>query len=347
MALICDTSGLYALYDAADDEHEATRYAVESEIGPLLIPVVLLAEVDFLLHSRLGTDAALYFIEAVKQGEFTLVPLMDTDLRSLRADDSVSRHEDRAGGRHDRRSRGETASRRLLSHDQRHSAHSSSRHRPLHLAAGRQGVSGHPATCFDRDDPSTNPGIDEEPPWRRRSRVPDSMVSASFASRSKAVEVSYSGDKPNPDLRAFVERNATPYDPDADAYGVAAFSTGYRDDQGDGDLQHARLLVEEAAHRHQAVCPALYPARRRRARSILRLGRDGPGPLLDGRKAIAIDRSPAATFIAKNHCTPVDPDALRAAFRARPARDPARDRLALRDPLRPLRRQGHDRIHRL
>ena len=36
--------------------------------------------------------------------------------------------------------------------------------------------------------------------------------------------------------------------------------------------------------------------------------------LLDGRKAIAIDRSPAATFIAKNHCTPVDPDALRAAF---------------------------------
>jgi DNA modification methylase len=36
--------------------------------------------------------------------------------------------------------------------------------------------------------------------------------------------------------------------------------------------------------------------------------------LLDGRKAIAIDRSPAATFIAKNHCTPVDPDELRLAF---------------------------------
>ena len=36
--------------------------------------------------------------------------------------------------------------------------------------------------------------------------------------------------------------------------------------------------------------------------------------LLEGRKAIAIDRSPAATFITKNHCTPVDPDALREAF---------------------------------
>ena len=29
--------------------------------------------------------------------------------------------------------------------------------------------------------------------------------------------------------------------------------------------------------------------------------------LLEGRKAIAIDRSPAATFITKNYCTPVDP----------------------------------------
>ena len=36
--------------------------------------------------------------------------------------------------------------------------------------------------------------------------------------------------------------------------------------------------------------------------------------LLDGRKAIAIDRSPAATFIAKNHRTPVDTDKLRSAF---------------------------------
>ena len=38
--------------------------------------------------------------------------------------------------------------------------------------------------------------------------------------------------------------------------------------------------------------------------------------LLEGRKAIAIDRSPAATFITKNHCTPVDPDKLRSAFRS-------------------------------
>src|SRR6202040_2504508 len=37
--------------------------------------------------------------------------------------------------------------------------------------------------------------------------------------------------------------------------------------------------------------------------------------LLEGRNAIAIDRSPAATFITKNYCTPVNPDALREALR--------------------------------
>ena len=53
--------------------------------------------------------------------------------------------------------------------------------------------------------------------------------------------------------------------------------------------------------------------------------------LLDGRKAIAIDRSPAATFITKNHCTPVDPDELRSAFQKVKQAVQKRDRLALRD----------------
>ena len=42
--------------------------------------------------------------------------------------------------------------------------------------------------------------------------------------------------------------------------------------------------------------------------------------LMEGRKAIAIDRSPAATFITKNYCTPVDVDELQAAFEELKAR---------------------------
>jgi predicted nucleic acid-binding protein len=121
MALICDTSGVYALYDAADQDHDATRSAVEREAGPLLVPVVLLAEIDYLLHSRLGPDAALDFIEAVKQGEFTLVPLLDTDLaRSL---ELMRQYRDLEIGLADA-SIVATSERlqvpRLLSHDQRH-----------------------------------------------------------------------------------------------------------------------------------------------------------------------------------------------------------------------------------
>jgi predicted nucleic acid-binding protein len=49
MAIICDTSGIYALYDGDDAQHQRTTALVASESGPLLIPVILLAEIDYLL----------------------------------------------------------------------------------------------------------------------------------------------------------------------------------------------------------------------------------------------------------------------------------------------------------
>ena len=73
MALICDTSDVYALYDANDSEHAAVTAVVESEPEALLLPVILLAEIDYLFYLRLGPDAALEFIEAVEQGDFALV----------------------------------------------------------------------------------------------------------------------------------------------------------------------------------------------------------------------------------------------------------------------------------
>lgn len=80
MALICDTSGVYAIYDADDAEHRATVAVVEAEPGLLLLPVILLAEIDYLLHLRLGPDAACDFLDAVEQGEFALVPVTAPDL---------------------------------------------------------------------------------------------------------------------------------------------------------------------------------------------------------------------------------------------------------------------------
>lgn len=81
MALICDTSGVLALYDASNADHAATAAVVESETGDLFVPVVLLAEIDYLLHDRLGADAARDFVRAIDQEEFTLVPLENADVR--------------------------------------------------------------------------------------------------------------------------------------------------------------------------------------------------------------------------------------------------------------------------
>jgi uncharacterized protein len=84
MALICDTSGVVALYDADDAQHLACAAVVEWEPGALLLPVILLAEIDYLLRLRLGSDAALEFIEAVERGDFTLVPLTAPDVARCR-----------------------------------------------------------------------------------------------------------------------------------------------------------------------------------------------------------------------------------------------------------------------
>src|SRR5271157_799338 len=71
--------GVYALYDADDAQHEAIATLIKAEPGPLFLPVILLAEIDYLLNRRLGHDAAFEFIEAVEQGDFTLVALSTAD----------------------------------------------------------------------------------------------------------------------------------------------------------------------------------------------------------------------------------------------------------------------------
>lgn len=81
MALICDTGGVFGLYDAGDAHHAALKAVVDQEPGPLFVPVVLLAEIDYLLSTRLGQEAAIDFLESVEQGAFLLVPMLSADLR--------------------------------------------------------------------------------------------------------------------------------------------------------------------------------------------------------------------------------------------------------------------------
>jgi predicted nucleic acid-binding protein len=84
MALICDTGGVYALYDADDAHHESVRRCLEAEPGPLFQPVILLAKIDYLLQARLGVGASLDFLKSIEIGAFTIVAPTADDLTRCR-----------------------------------------------------------------------------------------------------------------------------------------------------------------------------------------------------------------------------------------------------------------------
>jgi predicted nucleic acid-binding protein len=92
MAVVCDTGAVYALYDADDQHHEECRAFLSTESGPFFLPVALISELDYLLTSRLGGDAALDFLDSMQSGAFTLVGLMSEDL--LRCRELVAKYRD-------------------------------------------------------------------------------------------------------------------------------------------------------------------------------------------------------------------------------------------------------------
>ena len=111
------------------------------------------------------------------------------------------------------------------------------------------------------------------------------------------------------DLRRFVEKPAAVYDPAAEDYSGLALP---------GTIRTTRHSAIYAMHSyHQGKKP--HDAIRQYIRHFSRPGELVLDPfcgsggtalaaMLEGRTAIALDRSPAAVFIARNYCTAVDPD---------------------------------------
>ena len=126
----------------------------------------------------------------------------------------------------------------------------------------------------------------------------------------------YSGDKPNPKLRTFVEQHIKehPYDPETDDYEIPAF---------DRPISTTKTTAIYNMHRYDSKKPhdAIFQYVRHYTKEgdlvldpFCGSGGTALAALMEGRRAIAIDRSPAATFIAKNYCTPVDIEYLRTAI---------------------------------
>jgi DNA modification methylase len=136
-----------------------------------------------------------------------------------------------------------------------------------------------------------------------------------FGPASSTSERFYSGDKPNPHLRSFVEEHGTPFDAENDAYSVAAFTA---------PITTTKATAIYNMHRYDSKKP--HDAIRQYIRHYTQPGDIVLDPfcgsggtalaaLIEDRKAIAIDRSPAATFIAKSYCTPINSAQVQRAFK--------------------------------
>lgn len=126
----------------------------------------------------------------------------------------------------------------------------------------------------------------------------------------------YSGDKPNPHLREFVEEHLRekPYYPETDDYNVPAF---------DKPIESTKATAIYNLHTYWSKKPhgaiQQYVSHYTKPGDMVLDPFCGSGgtalaALMEGCKAIAIDRSPAATFIAKNYCTPVEVEELQKAI---------------------------------
>lgn len=81
MTLIADSGALYALYDANDKHHRSVTKVVKNERGPVIVPTVILAEIDYLLREFLGVDAELSFLEGIENSFYNLEGLTNADLK--------------------------------------------------------------------------------------------------------------------------------------------------------------------------------------------------------------------------------------------------------------------------
>lgn len=75
MALVLDTSALFAAHVSDEDEHSACRALIEAAAEPLVIPAPVFVELEYLFRRRATMRAWLELAEDVAAGAFTVYPL--------------------------------------------------------------------------------------------------------------------------------------------------------------------------------------------------------------------------------------------------------------------------------
>lgn len=84
MALILDTGPLLAAIDAADPDHDACAALLRDVTEDLVVPALVLAELDYWCGRRLGAGAWLTFLDDVIAGAFRIECPTTSDLERCR-----------------------------------------------------------------------------------------------------------------------------------------------------------------------------------------------------------------------------------------------------------------------
>jgi predicted nucleic acid-binding protein len=92
MAVLLDTGVLYALADRRDSWHRRVMTFFGEADESLLVPVTVIPEVCYLLHTRLGADAEQAFVRSLAARELDLELLRDQDVPRTAA--ILDRHPD-------------------------------------------------------------------------------------------------------------------------------------------------------------------------------------------------------------------------------------------------------------
>ena len=83
--IVLDTSGLLAALDASQRQHQGAAASLAAARPPLLLSPFALAELDYLIASRVGAAARAHLLAEVERGAYTLEPMAATDIARAHA----------------------------------------------------------------------------------------------------------------------------------------------------------------------------------------------------------------------------------------------------------------------
>ena len=80
--ILADTSGLLSLYNRREPTHTSVAEAVAQEQGPFVVSPYVIAELDYLVSTRLGADAEQRALAELASPAYVLASVDRDDLRA-------------------------------------------------------------------------------------------------------------------------------------------------------------------------------------------------------------------------------------------------------------------------